>query len=398
MRRPLAAGVLGGIAFLLIGWSGLLVPSLIRSVKESFDQSDAGIGLFYLLFSGAWAAGAFGGGLVTERLGRRRVLTLAAALIAVGLIGLGLAPSWATFLAAALPGGLGAGIIDGGGNGLYLDLYPSGRGRALNLLHLFFSIGALTAPVTVGLVVENGLEWRSILVATGLAAVPVSVLFGIVRMPGGRRVGTEASASSDGSTPRARPPRLAAPLLLMAFAIACYVASEVGVSSWLVRYLEPAPLSVATLSLTLYWAGIALGRLISSLLADRFDHRSFTLTCAASLAFVLIGAILIPSLPVSIGLFALAGVASGPIFPMIIAIGGERYRDRSTAVSGFLGGTGVLGSIVYPAIMGFLSVTVGLTVAMLGNAVLALACAIALVLVGRSTASADRLVNTPLES
>ena len=48
--------------------------------------------------------------------------------------------------------------------------------------------------------------------------------------------------------------------------------------------------------------------------------------------------------------------------------------------------------------MGFLSVTIGLTVAMLGNAVLALACAIALVLVGRSTASADRLVNTPLES
>ena len=323
MRRPLAAGVLGVIAFLLIGWSGLLVPSLIRSVKESFDQSDAGIGLFYLLFSGAWAAGAFGGGLVTERLGRRRVLTLAAALIAVGLIGLGVAPSWATFLVAALPSGLGAGIIDGGGNGLFLDLYPLARGRALNLLHLFFSIGALTAPVTVGVLVENGLEWRSILVATGLAAVPVSVLFGIVRMPGGRRAGTEAPEPPDGSALRARRPRLAAPLLLLAFAIACYVASEVGVSSWLVRYLEPAPLSVATLTLTLYWAGIAVGRLISSLLADRFDHRRFTLACAASLTVVLVGAILIPSLPVSIGLFALAGVASGPIFPMIIAIGGS---------------------------------------------------------------------------
>ena len=112
----------------------------------------------------------------------------------------------------------------------------------------------------------------------------------------------------------------------------------------------------------------------------------------------LVAAILVPSLPLSIAFFGLAGVASGPIFPMIIAIGGERYRDRSTAVSGFLGGTGVIGSIVYPSIMGFMSVTVGLTVAMLGNAVLAVACVVALVLVGRSTASADRLVNTPLES
>ena len=211
--RPPAAGVVGGIAFLLIGWSGLLVPSLIRSVKEAFDQSDAGIGLFYFLFSGAWAVGAFGGGLVTERLGRRSVLTLAAALIAVGLIGLGLAPSWAVFLVVALPGGLGAGMIDGGGNGLFLDLFQSGRGRALNLLHLFFSIGALTAPVTSGLLVENGVDWRSILVGTGLAAVPVAVLFAIVRMPGGRRsTGTDPAcpmrwtcASPPTATGRAAP-------------------------------------------------------------------------------------------------------------------------------------------------------------------------------------------------
>jgi hypothetical protein len=43
----------------------------------------------------------------------------------------------------------------------------------------------------------------------------------------------------------------------------------------------------------------------------------------------------------------------------------------------------VVGSVVYPPIMGFLSVTVGLTVAMLGTVVLGLASAGALVLVGR---------------
>ena len=383
--RPAAAGVLGCIAFLLIGWSGLLVPSLIRSVKEAFGQSDAGIGAFYFLFATAWAAGAFGGGLVVERLGRRTVLTLAAGLLAVGLLGFGLAPSWSVFLLAALPGGLGAGVIDGGTNGLILDLHPTGRGRALNLLHLFFSVGALAAPVTIGLLVENGVGWQMIIAATGLAAIPMALLFASIAMPSGRRR-PAAPGSPDVPDPpsRAGAPRLAAPLLLMAVAICCYVASEVGVSNWLVRFLEPAPLSTATLALTLYWAGIAIGRAVSSQLADRFDHRSFTVTCALGLAVALLGAIYIPSLPVSMTLFAVAGVASGPIFPMIIALGGERYRDRSAAVSGFLGGTAVAGSIIYPPIMGLLSVTVGLTVAMLGNAVLATACATALVLAGWS--------------
>jgi fucose permease len=68
---------------------------------------------------------------------------------------------------------------------------------------------------------------------------------------------------------------------------------------------------------------------------------------------------------------------------MIVAIGGDRYPDRSAAVGGFLTSAAVVGSVVYPPIMGLLSVTSGLTVAMLGTVVLGFVCAGALVLVGR---------------
>ena len=79
---------------------------------------------------------------------------------------------------------------------------------------------------------------------------------------------------------------------------------------------------------------------MSSQIADRFDHVRFTTTCALLLGVALAGAIAVPSLPVSIALFAVSGFASGPIFPMIVAIGGERYADRSAAVSGLLTGFG----------------------------------------------------------
>jgi FHS family glucose/mannose:H+ symporter-like MFS transporter len=408
--RPAAAGVLGCAALLLIGWTGLLVPSLIRSVKEGFDQSDAGIGIFYFVYAVAYATGSLGGGLATERLGRRTVLGAAVGIHALGLVALGLAPSWEVFLVAALPGGLGAGAVDGGVNGLFLDRFRTGRGRALNLLHLFFSLGALSAPLAVGVLVDGGVGWQAIIVATGLIALPVAMLFGIVPMPSGRRragsteamtaeptdgsAATElvsADASQAISRAAAARGRLAAPLILLGVAIGCYVASEVGVSNWLVRFLEPAPLSTATTALSLYWAGLAAGRLVSSQLADRFDHLRFATVCAAGIAIALVGAIFVPSLPASIALFALTGFFSGPVFPMIVAIGGERYPDRSAAVGGFLTGSAVIGSIIYPPVMGFLSVSVGLTVAMFGNVILGLACAGALVLVGR-TARAAALV------
>ncbi|HEV8545672.1 MAG TPA: MFS transporter [Candidatus Limnocylindrales bacterium] len=383
VSRPAAAGILGCAAFLLIGWTGLLVPSLIRSIKETFDQSDAGIGLVYLLYASAYAAGSLGGGLATERLGRRTVLALAAAVHGIGLLLLGLGPTWIIFMTAALPMGLGAGGIDGGVNGLFLDLFRSGRGRALNLLHLFFSLGALTAPLAVGFLVEGGVAWQPILIGTALMVIPVAVLFGVVEMPGGRH-DRRGRPSERGVAAGGARTRFAAPIILLGVAISCYVASEVGVSSWLVRFLEPAPLAQATTALSLFWAGLAVGRLVSSQVADRFDHLAFATVSAVGIAVALIGAIFVPSLPISIALFAITGFASGPVFPMIVAIGGERYPDRSAAVSGFLTGSAVVGSVIYPPVMGFLSVTVGLTVAMVGNVILALASAGALLLVGRS--------------
>jgi fucose permease len=383
--RFVPAGVIGCLMLLVIGWTGLLVPSLIRSIKLSFDQTDAGIGLFYLLYSVFYAAASFGGGPLTERLGRRTVLVTGALIHGAGIASLGLAPSWTVFIVATIPAGLGAGILDGGANGLFLDLFRSGRGRAMNYLHLFFSIGALSAPLVVGTLVDGGVAWQTIVVASGLALVPLAVATALVPMPSGRHDRAGAGAALE--RPAAAAPgiggRIAFPIVLLGLAIAAYVASEVGVSNWLVRFLEPAPLSTATLALSGYWAGLALGRFVSAQISDRFDHVRFTTACAVLLAVALFGAIVVPALPLSIALFALTGFASGPIFPMIQAIGGERYPERSAAVSGLLTGFGVVGGTVYPPLMGVLSVTVGLTVAMFGNVVLGLVCAGALALFSR---------------
>jgi fucose permease len=376
-ERPPAAAILACLGFVLIGWSGLLVPSLIRSIKLEYAQTDAGIGLLYFLGAAAYIGGSLGGGLFTEKVGRRLVLALGAFCLGVGLTAFALAGSWELFLLASIPVGLGSGTIDGGMNGLVLDLYPQARGRALNLLHLFFSLGALGAPLAVGRLVEAGVPWQAVVLATGLVALPLAGLIALARQPSGRH----------GAADRETGARLGfAPLLLaLALAIALYVASEIGVSNWLVRFLEAAPLSLATTALSLFWAGLTIGRLISARFSDRFDHVRFAMlsTMVASVALVL--AVIVPSLPASIALFAIVGFAFGPVYPLIIAIGGERFPGRSAAVSGSLAGSAVVGGLIYPPIMGFMSVTVGLPIAMLGTAGLGLACALVLFVVGRST-------------
>ena len=355
------------------------MPSLIRSIEADFGQTDAGIGLFFFVNALGYVAGTMGGGFLTERFGRRTVLTLATILLAAGLTALAVVPTWELFLVAAIPFGLGGGALDGGTNGLFLDLYPDTRGRALNLLHLSFSLGALASPLVAGRLVEAGVPWQAIVLATAVSAIPLAVVFAVVELPSGRHARTPATA-------RVARIGLAWPLVALAVAIGCYVASEIGVSSWLVRFLDEATVGTATTALALFWGCLALGRLASARWSDRFDHARFAAVAAIGSAMALAGAVLAPSLETSIILFGLTGFAFGPIYPLIMAVGGDRYPTRSAAVSGFLSGMAVVGSIVYPPVMGFLSVTVGLAPAMLGAAVLALLCGVVLLLVGRASA------------
>jgi len=375
-RRIAFAAVLACAALVLVGWAGLLVPSLIRSIELDFGQTDAGIGVFFFVNSLAYVGGSLGGGYLTERFGRRPVLSLAVVLIVVGLTGLATVPTWELFLAAAIPFGLGGGAIDGGTNGLILDLYPTSRGRALNLLHLFFSLGALASPLVVGRLVEAGVPWQGVVLGTAVAALPLAILLAVVDMPSGHHARAERAIGARVG--------LSLPLIALAVAIACYVGSEVGVSNWLVRFLETATLGVATSALALFWGCLALGRLASARWSDRFDHAHFAAIASLVAAVALVAAVVVPALPASIVLFGVVGFAFGPVYPLIMAVGGDLYPARSAAVSGFLSGFAVIGAILYPPVMGFVSVGVGLGAAMTGAAVLALVCAIVLFAIGRA--------------
>jgi fucose permease len=380
--QPIAWG-----GFLLLGWSGLLVPSLVRQIEADFGVDDAAIGVWYFVAASAYAVGSLGGGLLTERFGRRVVLTAAALSVAASwfLAGAsGASGSWALFTLAAVVGG-GAGAIDGGMNGLVLAVTESASGRALNLLHLFFSIGALAAPLAIGWLVAAGVPWQLPMLATGVAGLVVAAAVAAVAMPSGRHV--RPADPSPALPPRAGT-RFSLPLLLLAIAIGCYVAAEIAVSSWTVRFLDDVPFETATLALSGFWAGLALGRLLAARWGHRFSHSGLASTSVAAAGIAVIVAVLAPSPTIAIGGIAVAGFASGPVFPLIVAIGGDLYPHRVAAVAGALTAAAVVGGIVYPPLVGILSASIGLGAGLLGGACLSIVAAVAILAAARLSPAA----------
>jgi fucose permease len=353
----------------------VLFSSLIRQIETDFHRSDAAFGLFYLARALVFAVGAFSGGFLTERFGRRRVLVAGTAIVALASFFSGLIHDWTLFLCVAAAGNLGAAIIDSGINALALDLFRDARAAALNLLHLFFGAGGLIAPFVVGALASSGVPWRTFPILTGLLFLVLVPPLLLSPMPHGRAERTETGVKA----------RLwSGPFLWLALAIALYAGAEVGVSNWLVRLLAAQPLLAATATLSLFWGGLTVGRLLSAWVAERLDYVGFAAGCTLFASAALFAAVLTPW-PLSVPLYTLAGLLYGPVYPMIMAVGGRLYPGRLAALSGTLTTAAEAGIIVYPPLMGVMAGSVGLGVGMMGAAALGLPTVLAILMTRSGT-------------
>ncbi len=302
--------------------------------------------------------------MAAERLGQRVVLPLSALIAGVSLAAGAVIPTWPVFMVVVSLSAAGRGGLDGGINAIFLAAFRDSSGRSLNLLHGFFGVGALVTPVPLGVLVTLGVSWQALFVVTGAVygVLALALALSLSRLP----LDVHPNGARAAAGPRTF--RTLLPFLGLSLAIAAYVAAEVGVGNWLVRYLAGQPLVVATGALSTFWGGLAAGRLLSGWMAERWPYRAFTVTCLALASLSLAAAVIVPWLPVAFVLYGLAGLFYGPVYPMIMAIGGLVYPQRLSALAGSLTTAGSVGSIVYPPLMGLMASGVGLQAAMLGAA------------------------------
>ena len=122
-----------------------LYPEAFAAASRHTEVILGGANTAILLFSSTLMALA----VRAAQLGRRKHLVwllLATALIVVGLEGIAYASSLMLLRLAIIFIGFGGGIVNGGTNALVADISSEGKGASLNLLGVFFGIGAVGVP------------------------------------------------------------------------------------------------------------------------------------------------------------------------------------------------------------------------------------------------------------
>jgi fucose permease len=312
-------------------------------------------GLLASALSLGFLVGTLGAGPLYDRLPRRLLFVAAILLPATALIGFGSDLGFREALIRFAWIGLGAGAYDTLFIAAIAERFGARSAKPMSLVHTGTAMGAITGPLLVAAIATRW-HWSLSFHAIGVAHVALAVAALRVRFPGHTRKARPAVADPSTSLSLA-----IIPFVVVAFA---YLGVETALSTFAIPFASEG-LSLEAIhgqaAISSMWFGLLMGRLGALALRGNLDGRVLigagTLCCAA----ISIGAAM-GMRQIEI-LYFCVGFSLGPVFPVTIALAGQRFPNALGSVVGLAVGVGSIGCIFVPWLTGALGDQAGIVAA-----------------------------------
>jgi MFS transporter, FSR family, fosmidomycin resistance protein len=320
-RRDLKVISLIGTAHFFSHFYILILPPLFPLLRDAFGVGYTALGLALAVLNTVTGLTQAPVGFLVDRFGARAPLIGGLALFSLAISLIGLFPSFPMLLALMVLAGLGNSVFHPADYAILASAVEQRRmGRAFSI-HTFGGHAgfALAPPVIVSL--TAAFDWRIALALAGAAGLVMSLLLALsgdlLRTGAGPGRAGAARASQNMSGVRLL---LSGPILMALLFFIMLAMSNGGYTSFSVAAIEAlyrVPLAQANLPLTLFLAASALGVLAGGWIADRTRQHQHVVGGSFILVALVSALIpeLLPPLPVTAALFALAGFFSGMVAP-----------------------------------------------------------------------------------
>ncbi len=357
-----AAGTILSITGFSISANSL--PPLLTGLARRYEVDPWMFGMAFFLQYASFTAFSLLSGRLSGRSRATPEMILVAGMILTGLVlpFIGVVPNFPAFLLfMVLIGGCG-GLVESNGTGILSTLGDGDQGRSIHVSQLFYCIGAILAPLVIGMLQARRVPDALIGIAVGLLTLGIAVaVLGLVGARWGKAgPGSEASRESTGMSPDEgiEVPQ-ARTFSWFVAAMILYVMIEASLASWLPIYMEKRFLmhpSLAAFYLTLFWVGVAAGRLVYVFIPVASPTLRLGIHGAGILVSV-VTLVLFQGAPLvtTVAVFLL-GCSCGPIWPLLVILCGTRHKARHfvfyLVAAGSFGA--ILGIFCTSTVLGFL--------------------------------------------
>ncbi|MBE5758439.1 MAG: MFS transporter [Clostridiales bacterium] len=313
------------------------------SIAEAgFLSTASSIGMFASLFSIPF---------VQSRVKRMTCMTIGLVLMVVDMVLIGISTSFYVLLAAIAFMSLGSSYHDTFLNSLVIDLNGKDAPRYMNLLHTFFSVGALINPYIVKWIANISGSWQAVYYIIAFFLVLAYLHFVFQARKGmdvpAMRQAKGATLSKEVVKELVKDKRI----VLTALQSTLYSSAQMGIASWIVTYINmevgtPNPTGFALLDtlaidvfpLSLLWVGITIGRLIMAKVGWN-PVKTLAYGCFISVPVLVIG-IISANYWALCAMTVIFGIICGHGIPSLTARAGRNTPGRTamgTTISSLIG-------------------------------------------------------------
>ena len=307
-------------------------------------------GLLASALAAGLGVGVVAAGPLFDRFPRRPLFVASLCLAAAALLTVREQMSFAAWLLHVAAAGFGIGLYDTLINAAVAERYREAAARPMSLLHAGATIGAMAGPFLAAAYVANGsfvASFRTI----GAAHLALALWAMRLRFPDPP---AHAAHHALEHAPHGAAGLAAsvAPFALIAFA---YVGVEASLTIFAVPYATAAlGLSEArgASAISAFWLGLLAGRVGVLALPGALGPRTLGASGALAAGALLLGVATRHGV-VELTFFA-TGIALGCVYPLIMALVGDRVRHARGLAAGLAAGAGALGGTAVPWLTGAL--------------------------------------------
>jgi len=359
--------------FLLYGAFFTLFSTNTTAMMAFFGVSEAKLGTVMTLQAIGSLVITILLGLFGERINKITGLFIGILLMGIASVLIGVIPKFSEsdgmfmlLLIFSLLGGIGYIFLDLLNNSVVTEVFQERKQDVLPYIHAAYSTGAMLVPLLANAMVSEAKpsSYAAPYLLLGILSLALFIFFAIVK-----KFITKNTVYEDVATLKSHTKQNPAEIFkdpkawLFTLMTLCFMCLHCGIISWLPRFFKVErgmDLSQSNLTITLYFLGILVIRLITSAIYKKISIQKFHYLSmvAFTIVFLIIIIFKTPFILTCILIF-IAGACCGAVLPGFILLSSDAFPERSASASSTIIIGIVIGSLILPVGLGALIEGIG---------------------------------------
>ena len=350
------------IAFIGLGVPDSLIGSAWPAIHTEMNVPVEAVSILTFIISGCTVLSSMFSAGILNKLGTAKVTAFSTAMTAAALFGFSVAPSFWFMIPLAVLLGLGAGAIDSGLNN-YVALHCTAS--HMNFLHCFYGVGVTLSPYLMSQALSN-VGWRGGYRYAFYVQTVITILL-IISLPLWKKTSSNQQTEEEKGVnltllQMAKKREVRQVWIIMLTTHAIEYACGVWGSTYLVTE-KGFETKHGALALTVYYAGMSIGRFVSGLLSEKISTwKRIGIGVAVLAPAIAIMLLPLPGAVTVVGLF-LVGWGNGAIYPNMIHLTPHNFgKEVSQSIMGSQIAFAYIGVMLAPPTVSLISGLFGIKV------------------------------------